>query len=41
MPRAWGGQELLLDALMQFRVIEALAMADGSVSWWWLRDGLP
>ena len=27
MPRVWGGQELLLDALMQFRVIEALAMA--------------
>jgi indole-3-acetate monooxygenase len=31
MPRAWGGQEL--DPLTQFRVIEALAMADGSVGW--------
>src|SRR6516165_6660566 len=29
MPRAWGGPEL--DPLTQFRVIEALAMADGSV----------
>jgi indole-3-acetate monooxygenase len=27
MPRAWGGAEL--DPLTQFRVIEALAMADG------------
>src|SRR5262245_9141295 len=31
MPRAWGGQEV--DPLTQFRVIEALAMADGSVGW--------
>jgi indole-3-acetate monooxygenase len=31
MPRAWGGAEL--DPLTQFRVIEALAMADGSVGW--------
>jgi len=31
MPRVWGGPEL--DPLMQFRVIEALAMADGSVGW--------
>ncbi len=31
MPRAWGGSEL--DPLTQFRVIEALAMADGSVGW--------
>ncbi len=31
MPRAWGGPEL--DPLTQFRVIEALAMADGSVGW--------
>jgi indole-3-acetate monooxygenase len=31
MPRAWGGPEL--DALTQFRVIEALAMADASVGW--------
>jgi alkylation response protein AidB-like acyl-CoA dehydrogenase len=29
MPRVWGGPEL--DPLTQFRVIEALAMADGSV----------
>ena len=29
MPRAWGGPEL--DPLTQFRVLEALAMADGSV----------
>jgi indole-3-acetate monooxygenase len=29
MPRAWGGPEL--DPLTQFRVIEALAMADASV----------
>src|SRR6266404_9957153 len=29
MPRVWGGPEL--DLLTQFRVIEALAMADGSV----------
>jgi indole-3-acetate monooxygenase len=28
MPRAWGGPEL--DPLTQIRVIEALAMADGS-----------
>jgi indole-3-acetate monooxygenase len=31
MPRAWGGSEL--DPLTQFRVIEALAMSDGSVGW--------
>jgi len=31
MPRAWGGPEL--DPPMQFRVLEALAMADGSVGW--------
>jgi alkylation response protein AidB-like acyl-CoA dehydrogenase len=31
MPRTWGGPEL--DPLAQFRVIEALAMADGSVGW--------
>jgi indole-3-acetate monooxygenase len=31
MPHAWGGPEL--DPLTQFRVIEALAMADGSVGW--------
>jgi indole-3-acetate monooxygenase len=31
MPRAWGGPEL--DPLTQFRVLEALAMADGSVGW--------
>src|SRR5271156_5144457 len=31
MPRAWGGPEL--DPLTQIRVIEALAMADGSVGW--------
>jgi alkylation response protein AidB-like acyl-CoA dehydrogenase len=31
MPRAWGGSEL--DPLTQFRVLEALAMADGSVGW--------
>jgi hypothetical protein len=31
MPRAWGGPEL--DPLTQFRVIEALAVADGSVGW--------
>jgi len=31
MPRAWGGPEL--DPLTQFRVIESLAMADGSVGW--------
>jgi alkylation response protein AidB-like acyl-CoA dehydrogenase len=31
MPRAWGGPEL--DPWTQFRVIEALAMADGSVGW--------
>jgi alkylation response protein AidB-like acyl-CoA dehydrogenase len=31
MPRDWGGPEL--DPLTQFRVIEALAMADGSVGW--------
>jgi indole-3-acetate monooxygenase len=31
MPSAWGGPEL--DPLTQFRVIEALATADGSVGW--------
>src|ERR1700726_3111051 len=31
MPLAWGGPEL--DPLTQFRVIEALAMADGSAGW--------
>jgi indole-3-acetate monooxygenase len=31
MPRLWGGPEL--DPLTQFRVIEALAMAEGSVGW--------
>ncbi|MGA7866951.1 MAG: acyl-CoA dehydrogenase family protein [Stellaceae bacterium] len=31
MPRAWGGPEV--DPLAQIRVIEALAMADGSVGW--------
>src|SRR6266446_1097267 len=31
MPYAWGGPEL--DPLTQIRVIEALAMADGSVGW--------
>ena len=31
MPRAWGGPEL--DPMTQFRVIEALALADGSVGW--------
>jgi alkylation response protein AidB-like acyl-CoA dehydrogenase len=31
MPRAWGGPEL--DPPTQFRVIEALAMADASVGW--------
>ena len=31
MPRAWGGPEV--DPLTQFRIIEALAMADGSVGW--------
>jgi indole-3-acetate monooxygenase len=31
MPRSWGGREL--DPLTQFRVIEALAMADGSAGW--------
>jgi indole-3-acetate monooxygenase len=31
MPRVWGGAEL--DPLTQFRVLEALAMADGSVAW--------
>jgi indole-3-acetate monooxygenase len=31
MPSAWGGPEL--DPLTQFRVLEALAMADGSVGW--------
>jgi len=31
MPRVWGGPEL--DPLTQIRVIEALAMADGSVGW--------
>jgi alkylation response protein AidB-like acyl-CoA dehydrogenase len=31
MPRAWNGPEL--DLLTQFRVIETLAMADGSAGW--------
>ena len=31
MPRSWGGPEL--DPLTQFRVLETLAMADGSVGW--------
>jgi alkylation response protein AidB-like acyl-CoA dehydrogenase len=31
MPVAWGGPEL--DPLTQFRVLETLAMADGSVGW--------
>jgi indole-3-acetate monooxygenase len=31
MPQAWGGLEL--DPLTQFRVLESLAMADGSVGW--------
>jgi indole-3-acetate monooxygenase len=31
MPRSWGGPEL--DPPTQFRVLEALAMADGSVGW--------
>src|SRR6266446_3270239 len=31
MPRVWGGPEL--DPSTQFRVIEALAMAEGSVGW--------
>jgi indole-3-acetate monooxygenase len=31
MPRAWNGPEL--DPLTQFRVIETLAMADGSAGW--------
>ena len=31
MPRSWGGPEL--DPLTQFRVIESLAMGDGSVGW--------
>jgi alkylation response protein AidB-like acyl-CoA dehydrogenase len=31
MPREWGGPEL--DPMMQMRVIEALAEADGSVGW--------
>lgn len=31
MPRAWGGPEL--DPLMQMRVIETLARADGSAGW--------
>jgi alkylation response protein AidB-like acyl-CoA dehydrogenase len=31
MPRVWDGPEL--DPLTQFRVIEALAMAEGSVGW--------
>jgi alkylation response protein AidB-like acyl-CoA dehydrogenase len=31
MPRAWDGPEL--DPLTQFRVLEALALADGSVGW--------
>ena len=42
MPRSWGGPEL--DPLTQFRVIETLAMTDGSVGWSArrrLRDSLP
>ena len=31
MPRAWGGPEL--DPLTQYRVLETLAMADGSAGW--------
>ena len=31
MPRVWGGPEL--DPMTQFRVLEALAMADASVAW--------
>jgi alkylation response protein AidB-like acyl-CoA dehydrogenase len=31
MPRTWGGPEL--DPFTQFRVLETLAMADGSVAW--------
>ena len=31
IPRAWGGPEL--DPMTQFRVIEALAVEDGSVGW--------
>jgi alkylation response protein AidB-like acyl-CoA dehydrogenase len=31
IPRAWGGPEL--DPLTQLEILEALAMADGSVSW--------
>ena len=31
MPRVWGGPEL--DAMTQFRVLEALAMVDASVAW--------
>jgi indole-3-acetate monooxygenase len=31
MPRVWGGPEL--DPVMQIRVIETLAMADGSAGW--------
>ena len=31
MPRAWGGPAL--DPMTQFRVIEALAIVDGSVEW--------
>lgn len=31
MPRTWGGPEL--DPLTQFRVLETLGMADGSVGW--------
>src|SRR5437016_12714517 len=31
VPRVWGGPEL--DPSTQFRVIEALAMAEGSVGW--------